>query len=143
MRSSRSDSGGPAFPGLPRTVTDVRVRAALRGPGWHEVSDGTRAALTEFYDRAAGLDHEEFDERLEELVGTHVDLQDLVNQGELDETHGRRGVDMPTESDPGAAALPDPFGTPAAQLPPQPQPGDGNPPPATGNGGSTGGGGTG
>ncbi|SEP68360.1 hypothetical protein SAMN04487983_1001268 [Streptomyces sp. yr375] len=123
MRSSRSDSGRPAFPGPPRTGTDGRVRAVLHGPGWQKVSDGTRAALAEFYDRAADLDDDEFEELLDHFVDTHVDLRNLVNQGELGESDGPRGVDMPAEPDPGAAALPDPFGTPAAaQLPPQPQP---------------------
>ncbi|WP_327319740.1 hypothetical protein [Streptomyces sp. NBC_01235] len=140
MRSSRPDSpDSPAFPGPPRTVTDSRVRTAVHAPGWHEVSDGTRAVLAEFYECSDDLDDDEFDDGLRELVDTHADLKDLVQQSELnDDSQGPRGVDMPPEPDPGAAGLPGPFGTPnpPQQQPPQPV---GEQPPATGNGSNGGG----
>lgn len=129
MPSSRSDSGRPVFSGVPDGVTDSRVRKAVHGAGWHKLSDGTRAALVEFYDRSGGLDIDEFEEGLAELIRTHTDLQDLVTaNGEFNENSDPRGTDMPAEPDPGAAGLPDPFGSANAQQPPPPPP----PPPSGG-----------
>ncbi|MDX3245306.1 hypothetical protein [Streptomyces sp. ME18-1-4] len=127
MPSSRSDSGRPAFPVLPRGVTDARVRKAVHA-GWHRLSEGTRAALIEFYDRSHGLDNDDFQEELAELVHTHTDLQDLLPEGEFTETSDPRGIDMPAEPNPGAAGLPDPFGSANTQPPPPPPP----PPPPSG-----------
>ncbi|MFE3850105.1 hypothetical protein ACFXPN_03060 [Streptomyces griseorubiginosus] len=123
MRSGRSDLPDPSFPGPARTVTDTRVRAAVHSSGLHRLTASTRTALTEFYGAAADLDDQDFDERLGQLLETHEDLQDLVQQNELSDGTGTepRGIDMPAEEDPGAAELPDPFRTPDAQLLRQPQ----------------------
>ncbi|MFF9012753.1 hypothetical protein ACF09C_07215 [Streptomyces sp. NPDC014870] len=137
MRTSRSDVPGPFSPGPPRTFADARVRAAARSSGWQHLAESTRAALAEFYDRSTDVDDHDFDEQLGELLEAHEDLQDLVHQIELSDDTGSdpRGVDMPTEEDPGPAGLPDPFATPDAQLLRQPQQGgDGQ---AAGNGGAS------
>ncbi|WP_406486014.1 hypothetical protein [Streptomyces phaeochromogenes] len=138
MRLSRPDSGGPPFPGPPRTVTDARVRAAVQSPEWPEVSAGTRAALAEFYGGSGRLDDEDFDERLEEIVDTHGDLQHLVQHCEVNDDSRKdpRGVDMPPVEDPGNIEVPDPFATPDAALLRQPPPDDGTAP-AAGGGGPT------